>query len=85
MGKEKCMKVVSLIVFAFVLHLAATAGNYYLSATGNDTHSGHLPAKAWKTFNRLSKVKFQPGDTLFFHRGDVFECTHQHAAIRNRH
>lgn len=68
------MKAVSLILFIF-LYQDAGASKYYFSAEGDDANSGRLPQKSWKKLSHLTKIKLQPGDTLFFRRGDVFEGT----------
>ena len=51
-----------------------TPHNYYLDATaGNDENDGTTPATAWKTLGKVGTAKFEPGDTLFLKRGEVFE------------
>lgn len=46
---------------------------YYVDATlGNDMNDGSTPTKAWKTLDKASVVELNPGDTLFFKKGEVF-------------
>ena len=51
------------------------AKNYYLSNSGNDAAAGTQPSSAWKTIDKLNSIAstINPGDTIFFKRGDVFE------------
>jgi hypothetical protein len=47
---------------------------YYIdSKNGNDINNGKSPALAWKTLNILDTLKLNPGDTVRFKRGSVFE------------
>jgi predicted outer membrane repeat protein len=47
--------------------------NYYLSNSGNDNNAGTYAAP-WKTITKLNShfSTIQPGDSLFFKRGDTF-------------
>jgi hypothetical protein len=51
---------------------------YFSSSTGNDANTGTSSASPWKTLSKLNSlmivgnVTFQPGDSIFFKRGDVF-------------
>lgn len=60
------------------LLLAACAvdnpATYYLDATGgDDTRSGHSAEHAWKSLDKLASADLQPGDTVFFKRGETFQ------------
>ena len=45
---------------------------YYVSAMGNDESDGFSPNHAWRTLEKVSKTKLNPGDGVFFRRGDIF-------------
>jgi len=49
-------------------------GHYYLdSQTGNDDNIGTSAYSPWKSLNKLEKMNFQSGDSLFFARGSEFK------------
>ena len=51
----------------------ASASTYYVSSsTGNDNNNGTSSASAWKTIGHVNGQTFQPGDSVFFKRGDVW-------------
>lgn len=45
---------------------------YYVSNEGEDSLDGKTPKTAWKTLRRVSEAVLQPGDGVFFRRGDLF-------------
>ncbi|MBO7148520.1 MAG: S-layer homology domain-containing protein [Clostridia bacterium] len=47
---------------------------YYVSADGNDSNDGKSPATAWKSIRKVSDTKLNPGDGVFFKRGDHFRA-----------
>ncbi|MBR5308303.1 MAG: S-layer homology domain-containing protein [Clostridia bacterium] len=49
-----------------------TGTKYYVSADGDDKNDGLTPETAWKTTTRVSGAALNPGDGVFFRRGDVF-------------
>lgn len=51
-----------------------TGTKYYVSADGNDNNDGKSPATAWKSIDKVDKYKFNPGDGVFFRRGDYFRA-----------
>jgi hypothetical protein len=63
-----------LIPIFFILSNLATAADYYVSSTGNDSADGLSSSTAWKTLSKLNSVgsSFNPGDRIFLKRGDVF-------------
>lgn len=65
-------KVFVVFVCAICFFTEAFSRNYYLSNIGNDRAHGLSSSASWKTLNRLSKLKLQPGDTVFLKRGDMF-------------
>ena len=60
-----------------------TGTAYYISNDGNDENDGLTPETAWQTFFKASYElsqpeetrKIQPGDAVFFRRGDTFRAT----------
>lgn len=63
------------IVFAAMNSNSARAGvTYHVSATsGNDTHDGTSPARAWKSLDKANAVELAPGDSLLLEAGSVFK------------
>ncbi len=53
-----------------------TGTAYYVSSSeGNDDNSGTSPDSPWRTVWKLTVTDFQPGDAIFFRRGDMWrEC-----------
>lgn len=45
---------------------------YYVSEGGNDQNSGTSPDAPWKTLQKVSSADLQPGDGVFFRRGELF-------------
>ncbi|MHC4207395.1 MAG: right-handed parallel beta-helix repeat-containing protein, partial [Planctomycetota bacterium] len=50
----------------------AKAGTYYVSNTGSDLNDGQTPATAWKTISKVNSTSFEPGNSIFFNRGDTW-------------
>ena len=62
-----------LVLISFCLFYGNILGNnYYFSNSGLDSNSGMSPDKPWETIVKLINVRLTPGDTIFFHRSDVF-------------
>src|SRR5580658_9889648 len=63
-----------IIVFAFLLWSSlASATTYYVSSsTGNDANNGTASTTAWQTIAHVNGQTFQPGDSILFKRGDVW-------------
>ena len=61
----------TLIILVFSLQIYAT--NYYVKNDGNDAADGLSDATAWKTLAKVNSSKFQPGDNIYFKRGDVWD------------
>ncbi len=59
---------------AFLLIAApAFATTYYVSSsTGSDGNSGMSSSSAWQTIGHVNAQTFQPGDSVLFRRGDVW-------------
>ena len=49
-----------------------TGTAYYVAADGDDNADGLTPDTAWKTLAKVTNAKLNPGDAVFFKRGDLF-------------
>ena len=60
-------------VFVLLLSFSLCAQNqYYLSSsTGNDNNNGSQN-QPWKTLSKISNTTLDPGDTVYFKKGDTF-------------
>lgn len=69
---DKAVLKTFLILLFIPAQLFAT--NYYIAANGNDNANGTSPSAAWKTISKLNESfwNMQPGDNIFFKRGDIF-------------
>ncbi len=66
------------LIIAFLLFSAiASATDYYISSSGNDTNNGLSASTPWKTIAKVnaSSSTLKPGDRILFNRGDVFYGT----------
>ncbi len=63
------------LVILFLLPITAIfAETYYIDALkGNDGASGRDSTAAWRSLDRVNQVTFQPGDTLLFRSGRIYE------------
>lgn len=52
--------------------IVVTGTSYYVSNSGDDRNDGLSPETAWATVDKVTKTKLNPGDGVFFKRGDVF-------------
>jgi len=59
------------ILFFVTCAPAVDAGNYYLSAKGNDKNAGTSPSQAWQTLVHLNNIRFYPGDSIMLKGGDT--------------
>jgi hypothetical protein len=48
---------------------------FYVSDGGDDQHSGKSSVEAWKTIDKINRMKFSPGDVILFNGGDEFTGT----------
>ena len=56
-----------------VFNASASATTYYVSSsTGNDSNAGTSASVPWKTIAHVNGQTFQPGDSILFKRGDVW-------------
>ncbi|MDZ7639186.1 MAG: right-handed parallel beta-helix repeat-containing protein [Bryobacterales bacterium] len=68
-------RALSLILFLVVTSAYVTGADYFVSARGNDSNAGTSPQAAWRTLERASRARLQPGDRLLLEGGAVFEGT----------
>lgn len=47
--------------------------NYYISSRGKDSHTGLSPARPWRSFAPLNKVKLLPGDSILVENGSIIQ------------
>ena len=60
----------ALITIFLVLSTIASATDYYISSSGNDTNNGLSSSTPWKTIAKVNSSSFSAGDSIFFNRGD---------------
>src|SRR5665647_881342 len=68
----------ALIIIFLVFSTIASATDYYISSSGNDTNNNGLSSSApWKTIARVNSAFsiMKPGDRILFNRGDTFYGT----------
>ena len=64
----------ALVLIFFVFSTIASATDYYISSSGNDTNNGLSSSTPWKTIAKVNSAFsiIKPGDRILFNRGDVF-------------
>lgn len=60
------------ILLAVLGHVASATTYYVSSSTGSDANNGTSAATAWQTIGHVNAQTFQPGDSVLFKRGDVW-------------
>src|SRR5579863_3142474 len=71
--KRICIIPALAIVILLGLGPLAFGTTYYVSSsTGNDGNSGTASTAAWQTIAHVNGQTFQPGDSILFRRGDVW-------------
>lgn len=65
------IRVFSFVIFSFLI-IDAYGTDYYVKNAGNDSGTGTSDATAWASLAKVSSVIFQPGDHIYFKRGDLF-------------
>jgi uncharacterized repeat protein (TIGR02059 family) len=61
-----------IIISFLLLNAIASATNYYVSSSGNDSNNGLSSSTPWKTIAKVNASSFATGDSIFFKRGDVW-------------
>jgi parallel beta-helix repeat protein len=62
-----------LSIFFVALAGGVQATDYYVSNAGNDSNPGTSEGAPFLSINKLNSLVFQPGDRVFFRRGDEFQ------------
>ena len=52
--------------------ISVSGVRYYVRADGCDENDGLSPKSAWRSLKKVTETKLNPGDGVFFRRGDVF-------------
>lgn len=52
--------------------ITVTGTSYYVSADGDDRNNGKSEETPWASLEKVNSAKLQPGDGVFFRRGDVW-------------
>jgi hypothetical protein len=61
------------LVAFFLIAGPSFATTYYVSSSaGSDANNGTSSSSAWQTIGHVNAQTFQPGDSIFFKRGDVW-------------
>ncbi len=72
---RRLLRAVSILVCMFVSAKSARATTYYVAAAGSDSNSGTSSGTPWQTIAKVNGSTFSPGDSILFHRGDVWYGT----------
>lgn len=51
---------------------AAAGASYYVAANGSDSNDGRSEATPWASLEKVNSAPLQPGDAVYFRRGDVW-------------
>ncbi|HEY5124074.1 MAG TPA: hypothetical protein VIK14_10090, partial [Ignavibacteria bacterium] len=67
----------ALILIFLILSTIASATDYYVSSSGNDSNNGLSSSTPWKTIIKVNSAfsTMKPGDRILFNRGDTFYGT----------
>ncbi len=65
------------MMFLCLVSVVASATDYYVSSSGNDSANGLSSSTPWQTISKVNSAfsGFNPGDRILFKRGDVFNGT----------
>lgn len=67
------MKKISILFLMMCSVMHAFGSTYYVdNKNGNDTFDGLSKNKAWQSLERVNKGTFKPGDSILFHRDEVW-------------
>jgi hypothetical protein len=66
------MKRILIIILLGLSELASAATYYVSSSTGSDANNGTSASTPWQTIAHVNGQTFQPGDSILFKRGDVW-------------
>ena len=71
-GKRIVMRRVLFLMLLTWSGLASATTYYVSSSTGNDANSGTSVSTSWQTIGHVNGQTFQPGDSILFKRGDIW-------------
>jgi parallel beta-helix repeat protein len=76
LSKNVLLKNVLIIAF-LILNAIASATDYYISSSGNDSNNGLSASTPWQTIAKVNAAfpTLIPGDRILFNRGDTFYGT----------
>ena len=65
------------MMFLCLVSVIASATDYYVSSSGNDSANGLSSSTPWQSISKVNSVfsSLNPGDRILFKRGDVFYGT----------
>jgi hypothetical protein len=74
MKRGKLFLALLLVCALLILNsVSLDATDYYVNATtGNDGNAGTSPATAWQTIIKVKTESFNPGDNIYFERGEAW-------------
>ena len=52
--------------------ISVVGTSYFVSADGNDNNDGKSEQTAWASLEKVNTAELQPGDGIFFRRGDIW-------------
>lgn len=67
------MNFTSLLLYLFLAQASGPGNSYYLSPTGNDANDGQTERTAWRSLDRINRVRLRSGDRVLLQGGGVFE------------
>lgn len=62
----------TMLLISLLLSVATATTYYVSSSSGNDGNAGTAASAAWATLAHVNAQTFQPGDSILFKRGDVW-------------
>jgi len=70
-------KALSALCILLLFNTIASATDYYVSSSGNDSNDGLSTSSPWKTIEKVNSIfsTLKPGDKILFRRGDTFYGT----------
>src|SRR5688572_21701241 len=64
--------VAMLVITTGIVMKPLFANQYYFSASGHDQTGNGTESNPWRTINQFNSLDLEPGDSVFFRAGDVF-------------
>lgn len=74
MNRPSSTKSATAVLFYLLCLMRAVAETYHIDGnTGDDSHDGTSPAKAWRSLDRVNRQLFKPGDRILFRSGTSYQ------------